>query len=164
MQNACDFSLAENSRNLFETHHASQIFQLVLDNWNLYSPWIELNEVHRHCRKCLRSRENILEDIGESPSHAEHGPNTKILDTVLPDIDPFMLKAGVPLAVANVLNSGDTAVRYRLQLPGYHHTQRLCILSEMLAGFEKAAQSACSMCFLRVSTNPNALRGRQGSN
>lgn len=116
--NKCDFSLARDFRGLFETDHSSHIFQLVVDNWNLYSPWIELDEFHKDCETCLNSREHLLKDIRESSAHPEHGVGTQILDIVLPGIDPFVHYAGVPLAVAKVCNPEDTDVRYKLQYLG----------------------------------------------
>lgn len=116
-RNACSFSLSREFRTLFHNHHASDIFQLILDNWKFYSRWIEFDELHRHCQ-CPNSRANLLNDIREAPSQAEHGLNAKILDTVLPDVDPFVQVDGLPLCVVNVLNYEDLAVRYRLQYLG----------------------------------------------
>lgn len=116
--NACEYFLADGFARLFDNHHASNILQLILDNWNYYSPWIELNESHSKCEACLSSRTRLLERIGKLPSHSGHGTNSKILDTVLPDLDPFIQNSGVPLAVVKVANFKDFAARYRLQYLG----------------------------------------------
>lgn len=133
----CDFSLAREFRGLFRTYHASHIFQLIVDNWNFYSPWIELEELHINCEECVDSRQNLLKDIRHSPSHLEHGLGTKILDTVLPDIDPFVQCAGIPLAVAKVSNCGDTTVRYRLQCLGVITRKGYAFYSKCLNALRK---------------------------
>jgi hypothetical protein len=88
--NGCDFTLSVNFRNLFQKYHASHIFQLILDRWEYYSRWIDLDELHRQCEDCLSSRAGLLRDIRKLPSRMEHGQYTKVLDTVLPHINPLI--------------------------------------------------------------------------
>ncbi|KAI7779775.1 hypothetical protein LA080_000372 [Diaporthe eres] len=116
--NACDFSLSEDFRDLFEKFHASHVLQLILDKWEFYSSWIELDELHRHCEECLNSRASLLRDIGKSPSRIEHGPHTKVMDTVLPDVDSLVQDGSFALAVLQVSNFQDEAVRHRLRYLG----------------------------------------------
>lgn len=116
--NACDFSLSEDFRDLFNKFHASHVLQLILDKWAFYSSWIELEELHRHCEGCLNSRASLLRDIGKSPSRIEHGPHTKVMDTVLPDVDPVIQDGSFALAVLQVSNFEDEAVRHRLRYLG----------------------------------------------
>lgn len=115
---ACDFSLSEDFRDLFNKFHASHVLQLILDKWAFYSSWIELEELHRHCEGCLNSRANLLRDIGKSPSRIEHGPHTKVMDTVLPDVDPLIQDGSFALPVLQVSNFEDEAVRHRLRYLG----------------------------------------------
>lgn len=116
--NTCEFSLSEDFRALFERFHASDVLQLILDQWESYSPWIELDGSHKHCEECLNSRASLLEDIGKSPSRIEHGPHTKIMDTALPDVDSLIQDGSVTLDVLRVSNFEDEAVRYRLRYLG----------------------------------------------
>lgn len=115
---SCNFSLSENFQNLFQTYTASSIFQLILDKWEFYSPWIELDELHRTCESCLNSRGNLLKQIRQSPSQIEHGRSIKVMDTVLPDIDPLIQDGGVNTAVLQISNFKDDIVRNRLHCLG----------------------------------------------
>lgn len=114
----CDFSLSEDFQDLFKRFHASHVLQLILDKWESYSPWIELDELHRYCEGCLNSRASLLRDIGKSPSRIEHGPHTKVMDTVLPDVDYLLQDGSVALPVLQVSNFEDEAVRHRLRYLG----------------------------------------------
>lgn len=116
--NACDFTLSDDFRDLFERYRASCIFQLILDKWESYSPWIELDELHRHCEECLDSRARLLREIRELPSGIEHGPQNKILDIVLSDVDPLIQDGGVNLPVLQVSDFEDEVVRNRLHCLG----------------------------------------------
>lgn len=116
--NACDFSLSDDFRHLFEKFHASHVLQLMLDKWSFYSAWIELDELHSHCEGCLNSRASLLRDIGKSPSRIEHGPHTKVMDTVLPDIDSLIQDGSFALAVLQVSNLGEETVKHRLRYLG----------------------------------------------
>lgn len=116
--NACDFALSKDFRELFDKFHASHILQLIIEKWEFYSRWIELNELHRDCESCLNSRASLLRYIGESPSRIEHGPHTTVMDTVLPDVDPLIQDGSVTLDVLQVSNFEDEAVRHRLRYLG----------------------------------------------
>lgn len=116
--NSCYFSLSDDFRVLFERFHASHIFQLILDKWECYSPWIELDELHRSCEECLSSRAILLRDIRELPSEVEHGRHMKVLDIVLPDIDPLIQDGGVNLAVLDISDFKDEFVRNKLHCLG----------------------------------------------
>lgn len=115
---ACDFSLSEDFRDLFNKFHVSHVLQLLLDKWEFYSPWIELDELHRQCEGCLNSRASLLRDISESPSPIEHGLHTKVMDTVLPDVDYLIQDGSFALALIQVSNLEDEAVRHRLRYLG----------------------------------------------
>ena len=115
---ACQFTLSEDFRGLFQRYQVSHIFQLVLDKWESYSPWMELDELHRHCEECLTSRASMLRDFRGLPSQIEHETHTQVLDTVLADIDPLIQNSCGKLATLQVRDSADEIVRSKLHCLG----------------------------------------------
>lgn len=154
--NECDFSLSGQFQSLFETYPASDILQLILDNWSLYSPWIERNESHRICGMCLTSTANLLKHICESPSHPEHGSNTRILDTVLPDVDPFVQDTSLPLAVVKVSNCKDMVTRDRLGYLGVITRKGYAFYLQCLYGMKRQpnpSQQDVSYVYQQIQTH-----------
>lgn len=116
--NSCDFSLSKDFQGLFEKFPASHILQLILDKWEFYSLWIELDELHKHCEGCINSRATLLGDIAKAPSCVEHQSYIRVMDTVLPDVDFLIQDGSVALPVLQVSGSEDEAIRHRLRYLG----------------------------------------------
>lgn len=109
-----DFRLSDDFKYLAEICPFSDLAEVLLDNWQHYSEWIEPDRSTRRNSGWQASRERLLQAIRETRLVVPDGRHLRLHETFLPRLDPLLDDTETFLPVLDVCDAEDETTRDRL--------------------------------------------------
>lgn len=111
------FRLSDEFTYLAEVCRSSDLVQVLMDNWNHYSEWIEPDLSRRRSPKWKVSREKLIRAVQNTSLVISDGSRVRLDEIVLSGLDPLLDDAETSLPVLDY-EAGDETIRSRLSLFG----------------------------------------------
>lgn len=109
-----EFRLSDEFKYLAETCIFSDFAEILLDNWQHYSEWIEPDRSTRRNSKWQASRERLVQAIRETRLVVSDGRRLRLHETFLPRLDPLLDDNETFLPVLDIYDAEDETIRDRL--------------------------------------------------
>lgn len=111
------FTLSEEFKFLFRECPVSDVLHLLVEHWNEYSEWIEMDTHKRHNPVQVESHENLLKDMRNSLVRTQHGLKS-LRQIILSSLDPHIKRLEIPVTTIDIEGSEDRSLRRKLGLLG----------------------------------------------
>lgn len=108
-----EFRLSDEFKYLAEICPFSDLSEVLIDNWQHYSEWIEPDRSTRRNSRWQASRERLLQTIRETRLVVPDGRRLRLHETFLPRLDPLLDDTETFLPVLDVCYAEDETIRDR---------------------------------------------------